>query len=169
MLADFFGRSCFAPKMGFRIGREVVVWFSDREGLDELIVVEDSVRFPCSPARGDVFDSGTYEYDCAAVIRYALQCELVHEAFDVKLPQHEFLHRFVVTEKAHVFMRFTFRVLFLRWVDRPIPDVNKAIIHDEGVFALGLARAGLSFDLAFPFAEQGVQRLPGICLFSWFW
>ena len=146
-----------------------MVRFCHREGLDELVVIQNSVRFPRSPARRYVLDRGAEKHNRTAVIGYGFQCELVHEAFDVKLPQNEFLRRFVVTEKTYVFVRFTFRVLFLRWVDRPVPDLNKAIIHDEGVFALGLARARLSFDLAFPFAEQGVQRLPGICFFQRFW
>jgi len=127
--------------MGLRVSRKIVVRFCHRECLDKLILIQNSVGFPRTPAGGYVFDRGTYKYDRTAVISYAVQCELVHEAFDVKLPQHELLHRFVVTEKACVFMRFTFRVLFLRWIDRFIPHMNKSIVYHKNIFSLGLARA----------------------------
>jgi len=132
-----------------------MVRFCHREGLDELVVIQNSVRFPRSPAGPDVLDRGADKYDRTAVIRYGFQCELVDEAFDVKLPQHESLYRFVVTDETHIFVRFTLWILFLRWINRPIPDVNKAIIHDEGVFALGLARAGFSVYIALPFSNHG--------------
>ena len=126
------------------------------------------VTFPRPPAQRDIFDPGADKCDRAAVPGYVLQCELIYEAFDVELPQHKFLGGLVVTDKAHVLVRFALWVLLLRRIGRFVQNLNEAVVHNELVFTLGLARARLAVDVAFAFSNQGAERLPRICLFSGF-
>jgi hypothetical protein len=82
----------------------------------------------------------------------------------VELTEHEFFRGFVVAEKPEVLVRFTFRILSLRRIDAFVRLLNKAIVQGEGIGALSLAMAWFAVRLAFPMADKGTERSPGIGL-----
>ena len=83
----------------------------------------------------------------------------IDEAFDVKLPQHEFLARFVVADEAAILVLFAFRILRLRWISGLVAHFEKRAA--QGVSAAEMKDSFSSVDLGRldpPSQDQSRQR-----------
>ena len=70
-----------------------------------LVLIYDLVRLPSPPTVGNILYPFGYEPQCLAVRRDFLLDLFIHEAFYMKLPEHERPSLAVVAEEAKVFVR----------------------------------------------------------------
>jgi hypothetical protein len=128
---------------------------SDRRQLllpANLIVVDQPSVRRCVVGATDGLpeseETRTIDADFSGVVGRRLLHVGVHEAFGVKLAEHEQLPRRVVANHAHVMVHLAILVLLLRRVRRRVRFLKKSIVQDELVGTFCRAPAGLAGLLA---------------------
>lgn len=136
--------------MRFGIGGKLFSGRRERKGLDEFIATEKSISLSRAPTARDILNCGADENQRPLFFIDAFLRELIDESFNVKLPEHEFFLSSVDAKEADVFVRFPFRVLFLRRINRLVLDLDKTVPEDERICALGFAAPRFALHISFP-------------------